>query len=58
MFYQEKDNGHMKEKDKIIHMEITILKMFHFHVKKISQIQQEEKQPKRREKNQNGDKNK
>lgn len=50
-----KDNGLMKEKDKIIHMVITISRMYHFHVKKISQIWQEEKSPKKQDPSQNGD---
>lgn len=45
----------MKEKDKIIHMVITISRMYLYHVKKISQIWQEEKLLKRQDLSQNGD---
>ena len=52
----ERDNGHMREKDKIILMVITISKMFPCHVKRTSQIWQEEKLQRNKDPNQNGDK--
>jgi hypothetical protein len=50
-----KDNGVMKEKDKITHMVTTISRMFHCHVKKTSQIWPEEKLLKKKDPPQNGD---